>query len=153
VTSCQLLEINKSPLNGNLREPLETIHLYTPYIACKLTSFDKLPTFGNLRSGKDRISGSLWELCIHPYPTPDDSQGTDTVNREPGAVLVHNESCPTTPEPRLIELGKTGPSSCIRLPHSQRTQSQTLVAGAALVHGRAGENARVCLPVGTNSLR
>jgi hypothetical protein len=36
-------------------ESLETIHLYTPYITHKLTSLDKLPTFGNLRSGVESV--------------------------------------------------------------------------------------------------
>ena len=41
-------EISKPLRNKNLSEFLRTIHPYTLYTPLKLTSFDKLPTFGNI---------------------------------------------------------------------------------------------------------
>ena len=93
--------------------------------------------------GKNGISGSLWEIYIHTYATPDDSKGTDTANREPGAVLKHDKFLATAPEPRLIEFVKTDQLAvfgcCLRreLNHRLSWQGQPRP-------WRAGENARVC---------
>jgi hypothetical protein len=70
------------------------MHLYTPYIALKLTGLDKLPYFGTLMSGKNRISVSRWELYIHTYPTPDDSKG------QTRRIVSQGQSSSTT-EPAL----------------------------------------------------